>query len=471
MDSTPLDDTPLGLALCGLDGRLVDVNGVFAAIAGRTREELRARDYLEIVHPDDRSSEHGVLSDLASGGVNRLRRQVRFVRPDGEERIVSTTVSRAAGPPSTGGVVIRRVVDVTGRAGSGGSVQEDERFRRAFEEDPLGVAFIDQGLRLSHVNAALARMLGRAAEALDGRTLHDVTHPGDVDLDAGLARRLFAREIPGYEVEKRFVRGDGECMWGRMRLCVMSGTPAGEPDGLLVVEDITEAKEAEATRRELDDLKDGFLRVVSHDLQGPLAVIAQLAEHHSRNPPATSEEERRIFDRIGAQAERLRRTVATFLDVDRLYQGGARALRRPVSLGALVDGVIQDLNRTDHPLTVEVLGGPAAVDGPQVEHILENLLDNAFRHTPAGSPVWVRVACEPEAVSITVEDAGPGVGDEMKRSVFELFRTGAGVRASTGIGLWVVKRFAELHGGSAWVEDRPGGGASFRVVLLTADPV
>jgi signal transduction histidine kinase len=103
-----------------------------------------------------------------------------------------------------------------------------------------------------------------------------------------------------------------------------------------------------------------------------------------------------------------------------------------------------------------------------VERIVENLLANAERHTTPDTPVWVRLTRPDQGVLITVEDAGAGVPPALRAALFEPFRQGPQVPAhapGVGIGLTLVARFAELHGGSAWVEERPGGGASFRVLL------
>ena len=97
--------------------------------------------------------------------------------------------------------------------------------------------------------------------------------------------------------------------------------------------------------------------------------------------------------------------------------------------------------------------------------MVDNLLVNASRHTPEGSRLWVRVLPEDGGVLVAVEDEGPGVPDEIKQDIFEPFRKGDPGSAGSGIGLSLVSRFAELHGGRAWVQDRPGGGSSFRVFL------
>lgn len=107
-------------------------------------------------------------------------------------------------------------------------------------------------------------------------------------------------------------------------------------------------------------------------------------------------------------------------------------------------------------------------EGAKIERIVENLVRNAVRHTPAGTGIWVGVKAHAGGALITVEDDGPGVPDELKEALFEPFRQGPSSSdhsQGTGIGLSLVARFAELHGGRAWIEDSPHGGASFQVFI------
>jgi signal transduction histidine kinase len=110
----------------------------------------------------------------------------------------------------------------------------------------------------------------------------------------------------------------------------------------------------------------------------------------------------------------------------------------------------------------------AQVDAPKVERIVENLVRNALRHTPGDSRIEVRVESDGDTVTITVEDDGPGVQREQRERIFEPFERGTAKNVApsgSGLGLAIVRRFARLHGGSAWVGDRVGGGASFHVRL------
>jgi signal transduction histidine kinase len=132
---------------------------------------------------------------------------------------------------------------------------------------------------------------------------------------------------------------------------------------------------------------------------------------------------------------------------------------------------VEELANHEVELDLEPL--EASVDPTAVERIVENLLTNTGRHTPAGSHVWVRVRAQGDAVLIMVEDDGPGVPEELRRQIFEPFRQGGGERRGRGlgIGLSLVARFASLHDGWADVVEREGGGACFRAFLANASPV
>jgi signal transduction histidine kinase len=142
-------------------------------------------------------------------------------------------------------------------------------------------------------------------------------------------------------------------------------------------------------------------------------------------------------------------------------------------VGDLVTGTIESLDAAGERVLVDAEPVELHVDAAKVERIVENLVTNAIRHASAEGTIWVRVEAFEGGALLIVEDDGPGVPEELRATIFEPFRQGpiaATHSPGTGIGLSLVGRFAELHGGRAWVEDRPGGGASFRVFLPGAAP-
>jgi len=238
--------------------------------------------------------------------------------------------------------------------------------------------------------------------------------------------------------------------------------------------------EREATRRlqAVDEMKNTFLQAVSHDLRTPLTVVMGLALTLNREEmDLTLEDRRDLTRRLAANAHKLDRLLRNLLDLERLIRGVIEPHRQLTDIGEVVRRVVVEGDFSDEG-RIQVKAGPllCEVDAPKVERIVENLLMNAIKHTPDGTLIWVRVSRAEDGVLITVDDEGPGVPEELRQAVFEPFRQGPHDQPSpgAGIGLSLVARFAELHGGRAWVEDRDGGGASFRVLIpcavLPSDP-
>jgi two-component system, OmpR family, sensor histidine kinase KdpD len=238
--------------------------------------------------------------------------------------------------------------------------------------------------------------------------------------------------------------------------------------------DLAAERAATERLREADELKNTFLRAVSHDLRTPLAAILGLAATLERAeldlPP---EEGRELAGRIVANARRLDRMVTDMLDLDRLARGAISPSLSPVDVGSLVRELVANSETVaGRRLQLDTESIVIGADAAMVERIVENLLGNTAKHTPADARIWVRVERVPDGVQIAVEDDGPGIEPGDRERVFEAFAQGLSPARATGVGvgLAVVARFAELHGGRAWVTDREGGGASFRVVLCDRLP-
>ena len=244
----------------------------------------------------------------------------------------------------------------------------------------------------------------------------------------------------------------------------------GQPTGqLLVARDVTE-------RHRVDEMKKTFLHAVSHELRTPLAAVLGIAVTLERQQlRLTSANQADLLGHLANSARKLDRLLADLLDLDRLDQPTVTPKRRCVDLGELVGQIVEEATPQlldGHPVRLDAGHLLLSVDAPKVERIMENLLANAARHTPPGTPVWVRVEPHDRGALLVVEDAGPGVPDELREAIFEPFRQGpnpSSYAPGLGVGLTLVHRFAELHGGRAWVENRPGSGASFRVLLPDAD--
>lgn len=231
---------------------------------------------------------------------------------------------------------------------------------------------------------------------------------------------------------------------------------------------LSQEKETVQRLEELGEMKDTFLTAVSHELRTPLTVLKAGAQTlHRRDQELDPSTRVQLVDRIAHNAQRLDELLSSLLDVDRLTRGVVEPDRRPTDMRALVNRVLDEVSPR-RPVVVQVPAVEIDVDPAQVERIVENLVVNSMRHTPPGSLVEIHVEVRDDHVLLRVDDEGPGVPDHLKHSIFDPFHQGPSLHPEspgTGVGLSLVERFAELHGGRAWVQDRPGGGASFRVRL------
>ena len=224
--------------------------------------------------------------------------------------------------------------------------------------------------------------------------------------------------------------------------------------------------------RELDDIKNSFLQAVSHELRTPLASILGYSLLLERNQDKLSHETREMaLSELAFSSRKLNRLVVDLLDVDRLSRGIVEPNLTPTDLAGLVRRVVQETPVGDRQVHLDLVPGIVKVDAPKVERIVENLVANAAKYTPEDSTITVRMETGNGGVTIIVDDSGPGVPDELKRSIFGAFERGAAEKLHSpgvGIGLSLVWRFADMHGGRAWVQDRAPQGASFRVFLPAA---
>ncbi|MGH2821330.1 MAG: ATP-binding protein, partial [Actinomycetota bacterium] len=248
-----------------------------------------------------------------------------------------------------------------------------------------------------------------------------------------------------------------------MMRAVASGVVQGVKNLLLY----EQQRESVEQLRAVDEMKNSFLQAVSHELRTPLTAVLGLSltleQRADEFPP---EQRSEILRMIVGNARKLERLLADLLDLDRLTRGALKPHLRETDVALLARNIAAEVDLEGRPLKIHCDPVHGLVDGPKVERIVENLLVNVARHTPPDTRVWLHVDDTPEGILIVAEDDGPGVADAAKEAIFELFSQGTDAQATgTGVGLTLVTRFAALHGGRAWVEDRAGGGASFRVLL------
>jgi len=436
--------------------------------------------WLRSIHPDDRELVEQENRRTELTGEPFLIQYRMFAR-DG--RVVWFRDHAVLVPGSDGapGYWQGLMMDITPLKEATGQLSEAEaRYRTLVEQIPA-IAYIDpvEDGPTVYISPQVGSILGYEPEDwyADPGLWSKIVHPDDRDAMEG---RGVQREP--HAATYRLIARDGHEVWvqDQARLVL---DPDGRPvywQGVLV--DVTEERRTRELERDLererleaerlrleDELKTTFLQAVSHDLRTPLAAILGLAVTMERDDvEITDEEHRDMARRIASNARKLDAIVTDFLDLERLNRGLADIHLEPIDLGALLREIVADSALVaERRLAIDVAPITVRADAAMVARIVENLLGNTVKHAPGDSRIWVRLERIDDGALLIVEDDGPGVAPEDRERIFEPFRQGAGAGSGSGVGLALVAKFAELHDGRAWVQDRVGGGASFRVTLAS----
>jgi len=235
---------------------------------------------------------------------------------------------------------------------------------------------------------------------------------------------------------------------------------------------LAEAAQEAGVQFESEKLRNVLLSAISHDFRTPLATIIGSAST-LRDSDVTLDEPRRraLLDTLLHEAARMNRLVGNLLDLTRFSEGRVELKRDWVAIDELIGAVLTRLHDLleKHPVSLNLPQDPPLVPGDEVmlEQVLSNLLENAARHTPAGTAIDISAMIASSDLAVTVRDHGPGFPAGQETRVFEKFHQARRESAQSGfgLGLAICKAIVEAHGGTITARNAPGGGAEFRFTL------
>lgn len=226
-----------------------------------------------------------------------------------------------------------------------------------------------------------------------------------------------------------------------------------------------------ALRNEKDQLRSTLLRAVSHDLRTPLTVMTAAASNLlSRADFPATPSQRELLQTIVQEGEHLHRLIRNLLDMTRLESGGVSLQKTWLPIEEVVGSALHHVEKwlDQHPVQLDIPQSAVLVpmDGGLIEQVLVNLLENAMKHTPPGTPIEIHSRASRDLVNFVVADRGPGLPLGKETEVFEPFVRGQSrADGGVGLGLAICKGIVEAHGGTIGAMNRRGGGASFYFTL------
>jgi PAS domain S-box-containing protein len=346
------------------------------------------------------------------------------------------------------------------------------------DSSPVGIV-IGEDHRIVDANEALLRVVGRARDALvrDGIGRWPVIPSEATAAPEGVV--VSTGGEPGPPREAEVVRDDGT----RVPILLSSVfLDEARRQWASFVLDLTEPRRAEAERQlrtaaeAASRAKDEFLAIVSHELRTPLgAVLTSVRALRSGRLPA--EDAEREFERVERNTQLQIRLIDDLLDLSRIVAGKLQIRREPVVLARIVEHAVAALAPAAEGQGVKLAAGLASGvvvvgDPERLQQIALNLVGNAVKFTPAGGHVTVTVAEHACRAVLAVRDTGRGIEPGLLSHIFEPFHQGAGERrdAGLGLGLAIVRRLVEAHGGTVRAESPGLGGGSLVTVELPAVP-
>jgi two-component system sensor histidine kinase KdpD len=243
--------------------------------------------------------------------------------------------------------------------------------------------------------------------------------------------------------------------------------------GAVAFERVSLSQDAEAAklRARTEEMRSSLLSAVSHDLRTPLAAIQGAASALRGGAPGLDDARREeLVETIEGEAARLERLVGNLLDMTRLESGVLDFRRDWVPADELIGSALNRLDATldGRPVTIDLPRDLPLlyVDPVLFEQVLINVLENAAKHTPRGTPIAIAARSDPEQVTIEISDRGPGISATPIERIFDKFQRGPGASAGgVGLGLAISRGIVEAHGGTILASNREGGGAAFAVRL------
>ncbi len=480
-----LEAAPNGILAVDAGGRILLANRHLEQLLGYPPGELIGQPIENLVPHGIRQGHIELRTRFMANPSARAMgagRDLRAIRKDGTEIPVEIGLS----PVAIGGqpMVVASIVDVSERN------RAEELFRLAVEGSPSGLLAVDEDGRIILANQQLGRLLGYGADELLGSPVERLV-PGTIQGDhLAHRRRYFAAPTAramGVGRDLRAIRKDGTEIPVEIGLSPLS--IGGKHMVVASLVDVTERKAAEravkeayatlehtvelrtaALKRSNEDL-ERFASIAAHDLQEPLRMIASytqlLADDYSGRLDADADQ----YIRFAVDgAKRMQRLLHDLLAYSRITARGGTF--EDMNVDDALDEALANLRlpiqESGATLTRERLPRVRA-DRPQIAQLFQNLIANAIKFAGDGPPriEIVAAAEDRDLVRITVRDHGIGFDMKHAERVFSIFQRLHTSRelAGSGVGLAIVKRIVDRHGGRVWAEAAPGAGASFHFTL------
>jgi PAS domain S-box-containing protein len=383
--------------------------------------------------------------------------------------------------PLTTDEVLIVIRDLTQRKQAEQALQENEQqFRQAFDDAPIGMALILITGEFRQVNRSLCEIVGYSEAELLALTIADITHPDDHQTDAEYRQQLLAGTLRCYEIEKRYVRKQGDIVQTLLNVSLVRDATQQPLHFIAQILDVSD-------RYEIARMKDEFVAIVSHELRTPLTAIRGslgiLATGVLDDEPSKVQD---LLQIALNNSDRLMRLVDDILNLERLESGKIPLMLEACEVGDLIQQAIACTATIAEAANIKISTLfptiQIKVASDAIVQTLTNLLSNAVKFSPSGSTVWLNAevrdnddtATSTPYILFSVKDQGRGIPADKIETIFRRFQqvdiSDSRQKRGTGLGLAICKSIVQQHGGQIWVKSQQGIGSTFYFTLPIAQP-
>ncbi|UJL34977.1 PAS domain S-box protein [Cylindrospermopsis raciborskii Cr2010] len=446
----------------------LDVNPSFLHLTGYSEVELigYSFDNLSLVS----NPEQGLLlkEQLKNQGYVR-NLEFDWLTKSGE--LKTSLVSCESILIDTKNCVISIIKDITDRKKAEENLrQSEERFRTAFEDAGSGMALVSLNGYFIRVNRSLCQILGYDSSDLLTKKVTEIITGEKLPKDFDLAYQFLSGQITNYQVEKSCLHKSGKIIWVLLNVSLLCDVNRNPLHFIWQIQDISK-------RHEVEQLKNEFVSVVSHEVRTPLTAIKGALEILATGILVDEPQEAEQMLKIAvSNSERLLRLVNNILNLEMLDSGKMKLNLELCDINIMVKQAMETVGPIAQQKSIEISYNTLDVanieilaDEETIVQVLTNLLSNSIKFSHAGNKVEIYATVSNKEIIVAVKDYGKGVPPHKLETIFERFEqvdvSDSRQKGGTGLGLAICKNIVEKHQGKIWVESILGSGSTFYFTL------
>lgn len=464
------DNAPLPYQTLDENGRLLDVNPAWLTTLGYDRNAVLGKSYRDFLHPDCRADFDRCLQLLVRGGQAQ-EHELQALHGDGQ--VLDISLDGRAEFLSDGGFRQAYCVfqDISERKRTKASLhnalaaaeEARDKIEAILQSVADGLIFTDMDNRIVLMSPSAETMCGQRLSDLFLQPLSSAIEDPQLS-DHLLTIHSGEEQQAVMEIERSSAGEDPQIL--QAKLSLVMGNDGIKKGVITLLRDVSR-------ERELDRLKSNFIAIAAHELRTPLSSVMGYSDLLLSETCFDSEQREEFISIINQKARVLEKIIDDLLNISRVESGRVIHVEKgwcdlAPELETLVNQYRQENDAHRFELVLPERPVELMVDKGKFIQVMENLLVNAIKFSPAES--LVRICCDisEEDVLVSVQDEGIGMSEEQKARIFDKFYradTSLTAKQGLGLGMAIVKNIVETHGGKIWVESRPAGGTKISFTL------